>query len=73
MNVAEFVFEQQADAADDEVQHDEFEQSPGDVLATGFGLDDEKYPLEQKRQVGGDQRDEQQDGGVEIHVWIGSG
>ena len=46
MNVADFVFEQQADAADDEVQHDELQQSPGDVFAAGFGLRDEKYPLE---------------------------
>ena len=68
MDVTDFIFEQQADAADDEVQHDEFEQTPCDVLAAVFGLDDEEDALEQKRQVGGDQRDEQQDESVEIHV-----
>ena len=58
VNVADFILEQQPDAADDEVQHDEFEQTPSDVFVAAFGFDDEEYPLEQKRQVGGDQRDE---------------
>lgn len=73
MDVAEFVFKQHADAADDEVQHDKFEYTPGNIFAAGFWLDDEKNTLEQKRQVGGDQGDEQQDGGVKIHVLTGSG
>lgn len=67
MDVAEFVFEQQADATNDEVKDDEFEQAPGDVFAAGFGFYDEKYPLEQKRQVGGDQGDEEQGGSVKVH------
>lgn len=69
MDVADFILKQQADPADDEIQHDEFEQTPRNVFAARFGLGDEENPLEQKREVGGYESDKQQDNGVEIHVW----
>ena len=59
MNVADFILKQQAEAADDEIQHDELQQPPGDVFAAGFGLGDKENPLEQKREVGGYESDKQ--------------
>lgn len=58
MDVADFILKQQTDTPDDEIQHDKFEQPPCEVFAAFFGLDDEEYSLEHKRQISGDQREQ---------------
>ena len=66
MNVAYFVFEQQADTADNEIQNNKLQQTPGKIFAAVLGLDDKENAFEQKRQIGGNQRDEKQDSDVQV-------